>query len=125
MRVAGYTRVSTQEQAISWLGLKVQRDKITAYCISQDWDLLEVYEDPGVTGATLDRPAFNQMMMDAGNGVFDMILTYKIDRISRSLKNLLILVEDTLKPLGIALKSVTESFIDTSSPEGMAMFQVL
>jgi site-specific DNA recombinase len=125
MRVAGYTRVSTQEQALSGLGLKVQRDKITAYCISQDWDLIDVYEDPGVTGATLDRPAFNQMMMDAGNGVFDMILTYKIDRISRSLKNLLILVEDTLKPLEIALKSVTESFIDTSSPEGMAMFQVL
>jgi len=125
MRVAGYTRVSTQEQAISGLGLKVQRDKIEAYCISQDWDLLEVYEDPGVTGATLDRPAFNQMMLDASNDIFDMILTYKIDRISRSLKNLLILVEDTLKPLGIALKSVTESFIDTSSPEGMAMFQVL
>ncbi|OPY92738.1 MAG: hypothetical protein A4E73_00828 [Syntrophaceae bacterium PtaU1.Bin231] len=52
--------------------------------------------------------------------MFDLIITYKIDRVSRSLKNLLVIVEDTLAPLGIALKSVTESFIDTSTPEGMA-----
>lgn len=125
MRVAGYTRVSTQEQAINGLGLEVQRDKIQAYCYSQDWTLINIYEDAGVTGATLDRPSFNQMIEDAGSGMFDLIITYKIDRVSRSLKNLLVLVEDTLSPLGIALKSVTESFIDTSTPEGMAMFQVL
>ena len=125
MRVAGYTRVSTQEQAINGLGLEVQRDKITAYCYSQDWDLIRIYEDAGISGATMDRPAFKQMLQDAGGGMFDLILTYKIDRVSRSLKNLLVLVEDTLSPLGIALKSVTESFIDTSTPEGMAMFQVL
>lgn len=125
MRVAGYTRVSTQEQAINGLGLEVQRDKIEAYCYSQDWTLINIYEDAGVTGATLDRPAFNKMIADASNGMFDLIITYKIDRVSRSLKNLLVLVEDTLNPLGIAMKSVTESFIDTSTPEGMAMFQVL
>ena len=125
MRVAGYTRVSTQEQAIKGLGLEVQRDKIKAYCYSQDWELINIYEDAGVSGATLDRPAFNQMITDASNGMFDLIITYKIDRVSRSLKNLLVIVEDTLNPLGIALKSVTESFIDTSTPEGMAMFQVL
>lgn len=125
MRVAGYTRVSTQEQAIKGLGLEVQRDKIRAYCYSQDWDLINIYEDAGVSGATLDRPAFNQMILDASDGKFDLIITYKIDRVSRSLKNLLVLVEDTLSPLGIALKSVTEPFIDTSTPEGMAMFQVL
>lgn len=125
MRVAGYTRVSTQEQAVKGLGLEVQRDKIEAYCYSQDWELIRIYEDAGVSGATLDRPSFNQMIQDASRGMFDLIITYKIDRVSRSLKNLLVLVEDTLHPLGIALKSVTESFIDTSTPEGMAMFQVL
>jgi len=125
MRVAGYTRVSTQEQAVKGLGLEVQRDKIHAYCYSLDWELIQVYEDAGVSGATMERPALAQMLRDAKTGAFDLILTYKIDRISRSLKNLLILVEDTLAPIGIGLKSVTEGFIDTSSPEGMAMFQVL
>jgi len=125
MNVAGYTRVSTQEQAINGLGLEVQRDKIVAYCTSQSWELFKIYEDGGVSGATMDRPSFTQMLADGKDGKFDLILTYKIDRISRSLKNLLILVEDTLAPMGIGLKSVTESFIDTSSPEGMAMFQVL
>lgn len=125
MKVAGYIRVSTAEQAIYGLGLEVQRDKIQSYCDSQSWELVEIYEDGGVSGATMDRPAFTQMLTDGEDGRFDLILTYKIDRISRSLKNLLILVEDTLAPMDIALKSVTESFIDTSSPEGMAMFQVL
>ena len=125
MRVAGYTRVSTSEQAIHGLGLSVQRDKIQAYCDSQSWDLAEIYEDAGISGATMDRPALRQMIQSAEAGEFDLILIYKIDRISRSLKSLLILVEDTLAPMGVGLKSVTESFIDTSSPEGMAMFQVL
>ncbi len=125
MRVAGYTRVSTQEQAINGLGLEVQRDKIQAYCYSQDWTLINIYEDAGVSGATLDRPAFNQMVQDASSGMFDLIITYKMDRISRSLKNLLVLVEDTLSQIDISIKSVTESFMDTSTPEGMAMFQVL
>ena len=53
MRVAGYTRVSTQEQAINGLGLEVQRDKITAYCYSQDWTLISIYEDAGVSGTTV------------------------------------------------------------------------
>lgn len=125
MKVAGYTRVSTSEQAVNGLGLEVQRDKIAAYCSSQSWDLVKVYEDAGISGATIDRPAFNRLLLDADDGIFDLILTYKIDRVSRSLKNLLILVEDTLNPMGVGLKSVTESFIDTSTPEGMAMFQVL
>ncbi len=125
MKVAGYIRVSTAEQAIHGLGLEVQRDKIQSYCNSQDWELIQIYEDGGVSGATMDRPSFQQLLVDGKDGKFDLILTYKIDRISRSLKNLLILVEDTLAPMGIGLKSVTESFIDTSSPEGMAMFQVL
>ena len=125
MNVAGYTRVSTSEQAVHGLGLEVQRDKIQAYCTSQSWELVEIYEDAGVSGATMDRPAFTQMLVDGKDGKYDLILTCRIDRISRSLKNLLILVEDTLAPIGIGLKSVTESFIDTSSPEGMAMFQVL
>lgn len=125
MRVAGYIRVSTSEQATNGLGLEVQRDRIAAYCSAQSWDLVKVYEDAGVSGATIDRPSFNQMIADAQGRVFDLILTYKIDRVSRSLKDLLILVEDTLNPMGVGLKSVTESFIDTSSPEGMAMFQVL
>jgi site-specific DNA recombinase len=47
MRVAGYTRVSTQEQAIKGFGLEVQRDKIQAYCYSQDWNLINIYEDAG------------------------------------------------------------------------------
>jgi site-specific DNA recombinase len=125
-RVAAYIRVSGPGQVgEDSYGPDIQRNAVKAFAVSQGWEIVETYEDLSVTGTVLERPALQQMIRDGGEGKYDLVLVHKIDRMSRSLKELLKLVEDILEPMGIALKSVTESFVDTSSPEGKAMFQML
>ena len=125
-RVAAYIRVSGPGQVgEDAFGPDIQRNAISAFAISQGWEIVETYEDLSVTGTVLERPALQQMISDAKDSKFEVILVHRIDRMSRSLKELLRLVEDVLEPIGVALRSVTESFLDTSSAEGKAMFQVL
>jgi site-specific DNA recombinase len=125
-RVAAYIRVSGAGQVSDdAFGPDIQRNAINAFAVSQDWEIVETYEDLAVTGRVLERPALQRMIQDAEAGEFSVVLVHRIDRMSRSLKDLLKLVEDILEPVDIALKSVTESFVDTSSPEGKAMFQML
>jgi site-specific DNA recombinase len=125
-KVAAYIRVSGPGQVgEDAFGPDIQRNAISAFAVSQGWEIVETYEDLSVTGTVLERPALQRMIEDGEEGKYDVVLVHKIDRMSRSLKELLKLVEDILEPMGIALKSVTESFVDTSSPEGKAMFQML
>jgi len=125
-KVAAYIRVSGPGQVgEDAFGPDIQRNAIHAFAVSQGWEIVEVYEDLSVTGTVLERPALQRMICDAKEGKFEVILVHKIDRMSRSLKELLKLVEDVLEPLNVALRSVTESFLDTGSPEGKAMFQVM
>ena len=125
-KVAAYVRVSGPGQVgEDAFGIDIQRNAISAFAVSQGWEVVEVYEDLSVTGTVLERPALRQMISGAEDGKFEVILVHRIDRMSRSLKELLKLVEDILEPIGVALRSVTESFLDTSSAEGKAMFQVL
>ena len=123
-KVAAYIRVSGPGQVgEDAFGPDIQRNAISAFALSQGWEVVETYEDLSVTGTVLERPALQRMIADAKDEKFDVILVHKIDRMSRSLKELLKLVEDVLEPLNVALRSVTESFLDTGSPEGKAMFQ--
>lgn len=125
-RVAAYIRVSGPGQVgEDAFGPDIQRNAISAFALSQGWEVVETYEDLSVTGTVLERPALQRMISDAEEGKFEVILVHRIDRMSRSLKELLRLVEDVLEPMDVALRSVTESFLDTGSPEGKAMFQVL
>ena len=125
-KVAAYIRVSGPGQVgEDAFGPDIQRNAISAFAMSQGWEVVETYEDLSVTGTVLERPALQQMISDAEDKKFEVILVHKIDRMSRSLKELLKLVEDVLEPMDVALRSVTESFLDTGSPEGKAMFQVM
>jgi site-specific DNA recombinase len=124
-KVAAYVRVSGPGQVgEDAFGPDIQRNAIQAFALSQGWEVVEVYEDLSVTGTVLERPALQRMISCAESGAFSVILVHRIDRMSRSLKELLRLVEDVLEPMNVALRSVTESFLDTGSPEGKAMFQV-
>ena len=124
-RVAAYVRVSGPGQVGEDVyGADIQRNAIQAFALSQGWEIVKVYDDLSVTGTVLERPALQRMISDAEDGKFEVILVHRIDRMSRSLKELLRLVEDVLEPMNVALRSVTESFLDTGSPEGKAMFQV-
>lgn len=117
--VVGYIRRSTENDNYS---LQAQEKAIRSFSESQGWQLLKIYSDPSDSGRTLNRPQFQQMIEESSN--VDLILVMKLDRISRSLKDILILVEDILTPKKIGLKSVTESF-DSSTSEGRLMLSML
>lgn len=122
-KVAIYVRVSTEEQAKEGLSVDAQIDKCEAFCHAREWDIFKVYKDAGFSAGSLDRPALELLLRDANEKKFDIILVYKIDRFSRKLKDLIMILED-LKEKSINFTSVTEQ-IDTTSAMGEAFFQII
>ena len=129
MKVALYTRVSTEDQAREGFSLEVQKNFLLQYAKSFGWEVFcslpgkEVYEDDGYSGYITDRPAFQKLLFDARNKKFDLLMVYKQDRLSRKLKSLLETLEE-LESLGIGFKSATEPF-DTTSSAGKFSLQML
>jgi site-specific DNA recombinase len=121
-----YIRVSTDEQANpDKTSLTQQRERCTGYCTSQQWELVEVYEDAGVSGS-LDaeaRPALNRLLEDAKSGKFQRVVFLKVDRMARSLRKLLNLSHQ-LQGMGVGLVSVVEQF-DTTTASGQLYFNLL
>lgn len=124
MRVAIYIRVSTQEQAKEGYSLGEQEERLKAYCTARDWDIVKVYSDGGFSGGNIDRPALQQLIRDIKNKSIDIVLVYKLDRLSRSQKDTLNLIEDVFIKNGVDFVSMNENF-DTSSPFGRAMIGIL
>lgn len=122
-RVALYSRVSTEEQAKEGFSIDAQIDKCKAFCTARDWKVFKVYKDAGYSAGTLNRPALELLLRDAQESKFDIILVYKIDRFSRKLKDLIMILEN-LKTKNINFTSVTEQ-IDTTSAMGEAFFQII
>lgn len=121
-RAVGYIRVSTQEQAQEGFSLDVQEARIVAYCQAKGWDLLRVYRDEGLSGKNLDRPGVQAMLGDLkGNGV-DVVVVLKLDRLTRSIRDLGNLIEDLFG--GVALASVAEGF-DSSTAAGEMVMNLL
>ncbi len=106
-----YMRVSTSGQTC-----ENQRRELESYCQRQDWKVGQVYEDNGISGTKRDRPALTQMMADATHGKFDVVCVWKIDRLARSVANLLNILS-TLRSHGVDFVSATQS-IDTTSSYG-------
>lgn len=129
MRVALYTRVSTEDQAREGFSLEVQKNFLVQYAKSFNWEIFcsiqgkEIYEDDGYSGYIMDRPAFQRLLLDARNKKFDLLVVYKQDRLSRKLKDLLSILEE-LDSLKIGFKSATEPF-DTTSSAGKFSLQML
>lgn len=123
MRVAGYARVSTADQAREGYSIPAQRDRLIAFCQAQGWAIVEIYQDEGWSGAKLDRPALNRLRRDAKAGKLDLVLAWKTDRLTRKVGHLAALI-DELDRSGIAFRSVTEPF-DTSHAAGRAFMQML
>jgi site-specific DNA recombinase len=122
-RVAIYSRVSTEEQAKEGISIDAQIDKCKSYCDAREWTIYKIYTDPGFSAGSLDRPAMKELLQDANDQRFDIILVYKIDRFSRRLKDLIMVLEE-LKLKNINFTSVTEQ-IDTTSAMGEAFFQII
>jgi site-specific DNA recombinase len=122
MKVAIYIRVSTEEQAREGFSMEVQREYLLDHAKRLGWEVYKIYSDDE-SGYVLDRPALKEMFQDARAKKFELIITYKLDRFSRKLKDLLNIV-DELENYGVAYKSATEPF-DTTTSAGKLMFQQL
>ena len=121
--VAIYVRVSTEMQTEGY-SIDEQIERLEKYCDAQNWIIYNKYIDPGFTGSNLDRPALTQLVKDTQKKKIDLVLVYKLDRLSRSQKDTLYLIEEVFLPHGVDFISMTENF-DTSSPFGRAMIGIL
>lgn len=123
MRAVLYTRVSTTMQVTDGASLQQQEERLKAYAVCQGWEIVNMYQDAGLSGKDTNRPAFKQMIEDAENKMFDAIIVYKLDRLTRSVKDFHTL-SDKLDKLGISLVSVTQN-LDTSSSVGRLLRNIL
>ncbi|WKY44430.1 recombinase family protein [Eubacteriaceae bacterium ES2] len=124
MKRAGiYIRVSTEEQVENY-SIPAQTDRLINFCKAKDYTVVKKYVDPGHSGGSLERPAIQELINDVKQSMLDFVIVYKLDRISRSQKDTLYLIEDVFTPNGVAFISMNESF-DTSTAFGRAMIGIL
>jgi site-specific DNA recombinase len=116
---AAYVRVSKEEQAEKDLSIPAQKSKILAYCQSQGWEIYDSYVDDGYSAKDLNRPDMQRLLKDCADRKFNVVVVVRLDRISRSQKDVLFLIEDVFEPNAIGFKSVTQTF-DTTSAFGKA-----
>jgi site-specific DNA recombinase len=121
-RVCLYVRISTDEDHQP-TSLRTQLERLERYCEAmEDWHVVHAFEDQA-SGVTLDRPGLKQALGLGRERRFDLLLVYRVDRLSRKVRQLAGLA-DELDRLGSVLKSATEPF-DTGSPAGRMMLQML
>lgn len=121
--MVGYCRVSTEEQAVSGLGLVAQRHAIEEECQRRGVPLLSMYEDAGVSAKSIDRPALTAALggLEAGRG--SVLMVSKLDRLSRSVHDfsgIMLLAER--EGWGVVALDVA---VDTTTPQGAALSQLL
>jgi DNA invertase Pin-like site-specific DNA recombinase len=122
--VIGYVRVSTEEQVLSGLGLRAQKNRIRAECRQRGWDLIEIYEDAGASGKALSgRPALSEALAALRYGHADALVVAKLDRLSRSLLDFAGLM-DRAKREGWALVAL-DLGVDTTTPSGEMVANVM
>ena len=119
LRCAIYTRKSTDEGLDQdFNSLEAQRESCAAYIVSQThegWEALTAhYDDGGYSGGTLERPALQSLMQDIGKGLIDIVVVYKVDRLTRSLADFAKLVE-LFDQHSVSFVSVTQAFNTTNS----------
>ena len=119
LRCAVYTRKSTEEGLEQdFNSLDAQREACSAYIKSQageGWHCLKArYDDGGISGATMDRPALQRLLADIGAGKIDVVVVYKVDRLTRALSDFAKMVE-IFDAKGVSFVSVTQQFNTTSS----------
>ena len=123
MEAALYIRVSTEEQATNGISLAAQAERLSAFCAARDWHVARVYTDDAASGKTLDRPALERLLSDMKAGQFDTLVILKLDRLTRSVRDLGILL-DLFDHYRVALVSLSES-LDASTAAGRLLINLL
>lgn len=119
-----YIRVSTDFQAEEGYSIDAQKQMLAAYCTSRSIPDYEYYIDGGYSGSNIERPELNRLIRDIKDKKIKCVVVYKLDRLSRSQKDTLYLIEDVFLPYEVDFISISESF-DTSTPFGKAMIGIL
>lgn len=119
-----YIRVSTSKQDRDGYSIPLQKERLIAFCKAKGWVVAGVFVDPGFSGASLERPGMMALIDAVNKKKGDVVLVYKLDRLSRSQRDVLYVLEDVFEPQGIAFVSMQESF-DTSTVYGKAMLGIL
>jgi site-specific DNA recombinase len=121
-RVCLYTRISTDEENQP-TSLHSQRERLEAFCKGQDGWRIVAHEEDRSTGTKLERPGLTQALELARGSQIDLLVVYRVDRLSRKVRQLAQLAEE-LDRLNVVLRSATEPF-DTGSAAGRMMLQML
>jgi DNA invertase Pin-like site-specific DNA recombinase len=120
-RAALYARVSTTGHGQD-VGL--QLDELRQVAAQRGWTVVEEFVDEGISGAKASRPALDRMMEAARLGKIDVVAVWKLDRLGRSLANLLSTL-DELGHHGVGFVSLRDAGIDTTSPAGRLLLQLM
>ena len=105
-----YIRVSTSEQAEEGYSVAEQEERLRNYCAAYNYTIHAVHIDPGFSGASLNRPGIKKVMDDVEHGRCKKVIVWKLDRLSRSQKDTLILLEDVFLANDCHFISLLESF---------------
>lgn len=119
-----YARVSTSEQNLNGHSIGEQQERLKNYCSAMGWKSFKLYVDGGFSGASMERPALKDLIEDVKKGKVEKVVVYKLDRLSRSQKDTLFLIEDVFLKNKCDFVSMNENF-DTSTPLGRAMIGIL
>ncbi|MDT5017101.1 MAG: hypothetical protein QOD39_3261 [Mycobacterium sp.] len=123
MKVLGYTRVSTAEQAESGAGLQAQRDSIEHACKTRGIDLVTIVEDAGFSAKDLRRPGISHVLRELQDGTADALMVAKLDRLSRSLLDFAAVMERARSEKWAVI--ALDLGVDTTTPSGEMMASVL
>ncbi|MEK6841619.1 MAG: recombinase family protein, partial [Nanoarchaeota archaeon] len=118
-----YIRVSTQDQAQHGFSLNAQEEALSNYAQVLGYEIFKIYRDEGKSAKDLKRPEMTNLLRDAEAKKFSAIFIYKLDRFSRSLKDLILTI-DKLKEWGVDFVSLQDK-IETASASGKLMFQII
>lgn len=116
MRVVTYIRVSTDEQAKEGFSIPAQRERLRAFCQSQGWEIVEEYIEEGWSAKDIQRPKLQKLLKDIKKGTIEMVLVYRLDRLTRSVLDLYLLLQ-IFEKHNVAFRSATEVY-DTSTAMG-------
>lgn len=123
-KVAIYTRVSTVEQAEEGYSIDEQLRVLREYCQVHGYEIYHEYADRGISGKNIKgRPGLRQLLSDAANKQFDLVLVWKMNRLSRKLSDLT-KIEELLKKHNIAFRSYKERY-ETETPSGKLQFHMM
>lgn len=124
MKTGIYVRVSSEEQVRHGYSIRAQIEKLTSYASVKDWEIYDIYKDEGISGKNIEaRDELKRMLKDIEDGKVKNVLVFKVDRLTRSVKNLIELVE-LFQECNCAFNSLMES-IDTSSATGRMFLKII